>query len=148
MQYVVGQGQVPTKYTSNGTAAQNDVVKLTKQIEYYKTEEDCKNGTNKQIIPTGYYYNAASSGFDWQPLPNFTYQSISDVVIFEGETGQTVTLAPGKNEVSINEWDIPEAEKNKILDAYEFGCAIEGFVELIAQDAEDVDLSIPFLGFY
>ena len=148
MQYVVGQGQVPTKYTSNGTAAQNDAVKLTKQIEYYKTEEDCRNGTNKQIIPTGYYYNAAASGFDWQPLPDFTYQSISDVVLFEGETGQTVTLAPGKNEVTINEWELPDAEKNKIAEAFEYGCAIEGYVELIAEDAADVDLSIPFLGFY
>ena len=147
-QYVVGTGYVPTKYTSQGTAAQYDCVKLTKQIEYYKTEEDCANETNKQIIPTGYYYNAAESGFDWQPLPDYTYQSISDVVLFEGETGQTVTLQPGKNVVNIDEWNLPDLEKNKIADAFEFGCAIEGYVELIAVDAADPDLSIPFLGFY
>ena len=147
-QFVVGSGYVATRYTSNATASQFDCVKLTKQIEYYETQADCENDTNKKIIAPGYYYNAASSGFDWQPLPNYTYQSISDVVIYQGLTGQTVTLAPGKNPVTIDEWSIPEAEKAKILEAFEFGCAIEGYVELIANDSADPDLSIPFLGFY
>ena len=148
-QYDATQGDyIAKKFTSQGTAAQYDCVKLTKQIEYYTSESDCNAETNKKVIAPGYYYNAASSGFDWKPLPNYTYQSISDVVIFEGETGQTVNLAPGKNEVTINEWDIPEVEKTEIAEAYEFGCAIEGYVELIATNDSDPDLSVPFLGFY
>ena len=148
-QYVVGQGDVATKFTSTGTGKQNDVVKLTKQIEYFETEADCNADTNKKIIAPGYYYNAAASGFDWKPLPDFTYQSISDVVIYEGETGQTVTVpAKGSTKVDINEWNIPEEEKAKIAAAYEFGCAIEGYVTLIAVDSADPNLSVPFLGFY
>lgn len=149
-QYVVGQGYVATRNTSQGKASQFDCVKLTKQIEYYETQADCENDTNKKIIAPGYYYNAAASGFDWQPLPNFTYQSINDVVIYQGLTGQTVTI-PGGNvatKIDINEWSIPEEERTKIAEAFEYGCAIEGFVELIANDNADPDLSIPFLGFY
>lgn len=146
-QYVVGEGDIAKQFTADGKAEQYDVVKLTKQIEYYSSKADCEAGTNKKIIAPGYYYNAAESGHDWQPLPDFTYQSIKDVVIYEGETGQTVTVAPGKNEISINKWSIPQAEKDKIAEAYEFGCAVEGYVELIAMN-DDPDLSIPFLGFY
>ena len=147
-QYEAGVGKVAKEFTSNGSAAQYDCVKLTKQIEYYATKADCEAGTNAIVIAPGYYYNASATGYDWQPLPNFTYQSISDVIIYQGETGQTVSLAPGKTEVTIDEWNIPAAEKDKIADAYEFGCAIEGYVELIANDAADPDLSVPFLGFY
>lgn len=147
-QYVVGVGDVAKQFTSQGSAAQYDCVKLTKQIEYYATEADCNAETNKKIISPGYYYNASATGFDWQPLPDYQYQSIKDVVIYQGETGQVVNLAPGKTQVTINDWSIPEAEKAAILEAFEYGCAIEGYVELIANDSVNPDLSIPFLGFY
>lgn len=148
MQYVPGQdNEVATQFTADGAAEQYNVVKLTKQIEYYSSKADCEADVNKKVITPGYYYNAASTGFDWQPLPDFTYQSIKDVVIYSGETGQTVTFNPGKNEVTLNKWSIPQAEKDKIAEAYEFGCAIEGYVELVAVN-DDPDLSIPFLGFY
>ncbi|MCQ2086890.1 MAG: S8 family serine peptidase [Bacilli bacterium] len=146
-QFVVGQGDVAKQFTSEGHANQYDVVKLTKQIEYYSSKIDCENEVNKKTIAPGYYYNASATGHDWQPLPDYTYQSIKDVVIYEGETGQTVTVNPGKNTITINKWSIPQAEKAKIAAAYDYGCAIEGYVELIST-ADEPDLSIPFLGFY
>ena len=148
-QYDVSLGDdVAKQFTAQSTAAQFDCVKITKQIEYFASQADCEANTNAVIIAPGYYYNAAASGYDWQPLPNFTYQSIKDVVIYQGETGQTVELVPGKNEVTLNTWTIPDEEKTKIADAYPYGCAIEGYVELIANDTADPDLSAPFLGFY
>ena len=141
---------------ADGAFAFKDALKVSKDIEYYATEdayradqEDIKNGGQafrKTTIKQGYYYNAANEGVDWQPLPSFTAQSTKDTVIAE-VTGQTITVQPGESRVEINPYTLTEEAKKQILDNYEYGCMIEGFVTLTSKDGK-ADLSIPYLGFY
>ena len=141
---------------ASGSIAYKDAVKASKDIEYYATEEAWKadqadiaagkQPTRKTVIKQGYYYNAANEGVDWQPLPSFTAQSTKDVVIAEVK-GQTVSVAPGESTITINPYSLTADAKKKILDNYEYGCMIEGFVTLKSKDNK-ADLSIPYLGFY
>ena len=130
---------------ASGTANYKDVYKLGKDMDYFASKADWE-ANKKTIIKAGHYYNAATEGVSWEPLPSYTAQSTKDVLIAE-VTGQTVTLQPGENTVTINPYSLSEEVKNKILENYEYGCMIEGFVTMISKD-NHVDLSIPYLGFY
>ena len=130
----------------SGDLAYKDVFKVSKDIEYYASEADYKSDT-KSTIKMGFYYNAATEGCDWQDLPSYTAQSTMDVVIAE-VTGQTVTIPAGESTVTINTYSLTDEQKQKILENYEYGCMIEGFVTLTDKAANGVDLSIPYLGFY
>ena len=130
---------------ASGSYAFKDAYKISKDIEYYASEADYTAGT-KTTIKAGYYYNAANEGVSWEPLPSYTAQSTKDVVIAE-VTGQTVTIEPGESTVTINPYSLTEAQRKEILDNYEYGCMIEGYVTLTSKD-NHADLSIPYLGFY
>ena len=130
----------------SGDYAYKDAFKVSKDIEYYATEADYKSD-HKTTIKMGFYYNAANEGVDWQDLPSYTAQSTMDVVIAE-VTGQTVTVPAGDSTVTINSYSLTDEQKQKILENYEYGCMIEGFVTLTDKAADGVDLSIPYLGFY
>ena len=129
----------------SGEASYRDVLHVTRDIDYFASEADYLSNT-KKIIKKGYYYNAAYEGIDWQPLPSYTAQSTKDVLIDE-VTGQSVTVAPGDSTVTINPYSLSEDVKDYILQNYEYGCMIEGFVTLEAKDGSP-DLSIPYAGFY
>ena len=144
-----------------GEFAYKDAFYADKDIEYYSCKEDFEfdkanadgiaAGTvqpKKSFIVKGYYYNSSLTAdkANWEPLPSYTAQSTMDVKIAE-ITGQTVTVAPGETTITINPYSLPEAEKDKILEVYEYGCMIEGFVTLTSKDGH-ADLSIPYLGFY
>ena len=129
----------------DGPCAYKDAIKVSKNIDYYASEADF-NAKRKSTIELGYYYNAASKGVDWQPLPSYTAQSTKDVVIAE-ITGQTVNIPAGDSEVTINPYSLTEEQKDLILENYSYGCMIEGYVTLTSKN-EQPNLSIPFLGFY
>ena len=129
----------------SGSFAYKDVFKVSKDIEYFASEADYL-ANKKTVIAKGYYYNAASEGADWQPLPSYTAQSTKDVLLAE-VTGQKVTIAPGESTVTINTYSLTPEQKELILANYEYGCMIEGFVELESTASEPA-LSIPYLGFY
>ena len=131
--------------TGTGEASYRDVFHVTRDIDYYASEADYL-ANKKTIISKGYYYNAATEGIDWQPLPSYTAQSTKDVLIDE-VTGQTVSVAPGDSTVTINSYSLSEEVKDFILANYEYGCMIEGFVTLESKD-NSPDLSIPYAGFY
>ena len=145
-QYSPSAGEeVVMEKTNDGTAALNDVIKLTKQIIYYTTAEDFINETNGITLEPGYYKNTASKGIHWETLEGFEYQSVQDAVIAEYEI-PNVTLPVGDNEITLPEWQMPEGAKLDILSKFPYGCAIEGYVELL--DGDERKLSLPFLGFY
>ncbi|MBQ6731046.1 MAG: S8 family serine peptidase [Bacilli bacterium] len=132
--------------TVTGPLAYKDAIKAGKDIEYYASEADFK-ADKKTVIAKGYYYNSATEGACWEPLPSYTAQSTMDVEIAK-ISNQTVTVAAnGETTVTINPFTLPETEKAKILEVYEYGCMIEGFVTLTSKDGKP-DLSIPYLGFY
>ena len=131
--------------TASGTPAFKDAIKITKDIDYYPSKDAFIN-QQKTTIKSGYYYNSAKEGVNWETLPSYTAQSVRDVEIAR-VTGQTITVAPGKSTVTINAYSLTEEQKQAILDVYEFGCMIEGYVTLTSTDNHE-DLSIPYLGFY
>ena len=147
--YFVGMDYYDSSYekvvTATGTAAYKDAFEVGKDIEYYLTEADYI-AQKKTVIKKGYYYNAATEGISWEPLPSYTAQSTKDVEIAR-ITGQTVTIAPGESTVTINPYSLPEAEKNKILEVYEYGCYIEGYVTLTSKQGK-ANLNMPYMGFY
>ena len=130
---------------ASGTANYKDVYKLGKDMDYFASAADYA-ANKKTVIKAGHYYNAATEGISWEPLPSYEAQSTKDVTLAE-ITGQTVTLQPGDNEVVINPFTIPEEKRKEILSVYEYGCMIEGYVTMTSKD-NHVDLSIPYLGFY
>ena len=130
---------------ASGLYAYKDAYKVSKDIEYYASAEDYANG-NKTIIAQGFYYNASQDGADWQPLPSYTAQSTQDTLIDVVSCG-IVTVEPGDKTVELSTYSLPEDVKKAILNTYEYGCMIEGFVTLSAA-GNYPDLSIPYLGFY
>ena len=131
--------------TATGSYAYKDAYKVSKDIEYFASKEDFA-ADKKTVIKSGYYYNSSTDGVAWEALPSYTAQSVRDVEIAK-ITGQTVTLQPGENTVEINKYSLTKEQKDAILEVYEFGCMIEGYVTLKSKD-NHVDLSIPYLGFY
>ena len=131
--------------TATGSYAFKDAYKVSKDIEYFANKEDF-TADKKTVIKSGYYYNSAADGVSWDPLPSYTAQSTRDVEIAR-ITGQTITVEPGDHKVTINPYSLTEAQKEEILEVYEYGCMIEGYVTLTSKD-NHADLSIPYLGFY
>ena len=130
---------------ATGAYAFKDAYKISKDIEYYASAADYETG-KKTTIKAGHYYNAANEGVDWQPLPSYTAQSTKDVVLAE-ITGQTVTIPAGESTVTINPYSLSDEQKKTILENYEYGCMIEGYVTLTSKNNQP-ELSIPYLGFY
>jgi hypothetical protein len=145
-QFSPAQGkEIIVKKVNDATASLNDVIKLTKQIVYYTTEADREAEINGVVLNPGYYKNTASSGCKWEELEGFGYQSVQDAVIAEVEFDNIVVPA-GKNTIELPEWSLTTEQKADILSKFEYGCAIEGYVELL--EGEERKLSIPYLGFY
>ena len=141
---------------SYGEASYKDVFRLSRDVEFYKNEIDFEGGI-KTTMKAGMWY-VDSEGVDqnrnvvYKELPGYDYQSTQDVVLATIE-GQTITVdaaTAGQVKdtlVNIDTYSLTAQQKADIAKYYPYGCAIEGFVELISQDAQP-DLNIPFLGFY
>lgn len=141
--FVGGVETTTAKKYNNGLAEQKQVIKVSKQIEYYKTEQDLRDD-NKSLFTIGYW---TYDNGQWVELPSWDYQSVQDVVIAK-VTGQQITVAPGTHEVKLDTLNLSKEIKDEILELYEYGTYIEGYVTLENNNSSDVDLNIPFLGFY
>ena len=145
-QYQPGVGDVSVQKTNDANASFNDVIKLTKQVVYYTTQEDLEALTRPVTLNPGYYKNTATKGCTWEPLEGFEYQSVQDAVV-EEYTVNNVEIAKGDSTVVLPDHEIDAAKKAAILEKFPYGCAIEGFVELLDGENNRA-LSIPYLGFY
>ena len=131
--------------TSVGTFANKDVLEVTKDIEYFKTEEDLI-ANKPTVIAKGKYYNAGDDKVaDWQPLPTYQYQSPVDKVIAEVNL-QTIAIAPGNSTVTLNRYEIDDDAKAEIAQFFEYGCYLEGYVMFESQNNDGIDLSMPYMG--
>lgn len=143
--------------TATGKVSYKDAMKADKDIEYYASQEDYEadqadvaaggKESRKTVIKKGYYYNSATTGVFWEPLPSYTAQSVKDVEIARVPL-QAVAIAPGESKITLDPYSLSDAEKAKILEVYEYGCMIEGYVTLKDKAENGIDLSIPYLGFY
>ena len=130
---------------NDSTAKFKDVINISRDLEYYTSAADAEAGTNLKKFAMGYYYWSANN--KWEPLPDYTYQSVKDKVIAR-VTGQSVSIAPGTSEVVINPYSLSQAQKDEIARYYPYGTYIEGYVKLNSTDSAVPSLSIPYLGFY
>ena len=148
---------------ASGSHAYKDAYKVSKDVEYWISAEQYEiyqywidEGNPEKAkeyvctLKQGYYFNASESEteVDWREMPSYTAQSVQDVEIAYFE--QTLQIPAGDNIINLNSYSLSEDLKNEILATYEFGCMIEGFVEMDCTDtdANAEDLSIPYLGFY
>lgn len=145
LNYAVLRSGVYVMKQNDDTAKFKDVIKISREIEYYTSPEDAQNETNVKKFSNGYYY--WSENKKWEPLPNSTYQSVKDKVLTEVDAG-TLTFAPGEQLVNLEKISLTEAQKDEIAKLYPYGTYIEGYVKLEAVSNEDPSLSIPYLGFY
>ena len=143
--YAVLRGGVYEIEHNDSTAKFKDVIKVSKDLEYYTTKEDAEQGTNVQKFEIGYYYWSENN--KWEPLPGELYQTVKDVVL-DRVTGQSVTIEPGEHEVTINPYSLSEKAKEDIAKYYPYGTYIEGYVILNSQESSVPSLSMPYLGFY
>ena len=94
-----------------------------------------------------YVYRPELAELDKEQFPEFEgvkLQATYDHLV--GTFEQPVTVKPGNNLITLNEYGIPSDEK-QIIDAnFPYGCYIEGYVVLEAEGQEK--LNIPYLGFY
>ena len=141
--------------------AHNDVYKVTKEIKYWARAEDCELAHPDEdedtwdetlgltTIPVGRYYNAGDEHqANWLPLPDHAYQSVQDTLICEKEFASMITMPANSNDTyELETVNLTTAQKQEIDDYFEYGCYLEGYIELESQDGK-YNLSMPWMGFY
>ena len=135
---------------ADGTANYKDVIKVSKDIEYYENAEQYAAETPLGRVKEGMYYCATEKAGDpivWKEVPKSEFQSIKDIEIANIDCGTVEVAANGDTEITLPEYELTKEQKDRIQELYENGTYVEGFVTLEAQ-GEYPDLSIPYMGFY
>ena len=137
---------------ADGTANYKDVIKVSKDINYYENAEQYNNGEGEPlgVVKEGMYYCATEKAGDpivWKEVPKSEFQSIKDVEIDKVDCGVVEVAANGDTEINLPEYQINDVHKDIIQSLYENGTYIEGFVTLEAQGSYP-SLSLPYMGFY
>lgn len=137
---------------AEGVANYKDVFKVSKDIEYFLSEQEYLDNNPTGVIKEGLYYcpvqgHQEGQKIDWKEVPNSDYQSVKDVEIAQVNAKSVSVPAKSSLKVTLDEYSISEAEKDKIEAMYKAGTYIEGFVTLTSKDSHE-DLSVPYMGFY
>ena len=143
-----------------GDIAVGDVFKVTKEIEYFVPDERAGHEGEllKQTIAIGRYKCTDTQvvehapGVNWtyatyETLESSNYQSVQDMLLKTVNVGE-IEIAPGDHKVSLPEYTLTTEQKEEILDFYEYGTYLEGYVTLESMENEGIDLSIPWMGFF
>ena len=138
---------------ADGTANYKDVIKVSKDIQFYKSaaeydpDHNIDNPTG--VVKEGMYYCASQPGeaIVWKEVPKSEFQSIKDVEIAKVDCGTVEVAASGDTNVELPVYELTKEQKDKIQELYADGTYVEGFVTLEAQGSYP-DLSIPYMGFY
>ena len=133
----------------SGDVEDKDVFKVSREFEYV-SEATYNESTHEwelttTTVPVGkYVYNASTE--DWGILPGYDYQSSQDVYIEEKLYLGSKTFAPGATDVNLD-YSLTAAAKQEILNFFEYGCYIEGYVTLESTQSKP-DLNLVYLGFF
>ena len=135
---------------ADGTANYKDVIKVSKDIEYYENAAQYEADTPLGVVKEGLYYCATEKVGDpivWKEVPKSEFQSIKDVEIAKVDCGTFNVAANGDTEINLPEYELTKEQKDRIQELYVDGTYVEGFVTLEAQ-GDYPDLSLPYMGFY
>ena len=149
----VEPGKTPYERHTDVETNYGDVFYISRDIEYYASAEDCLAGI-KSTIKSNRYVNtshASEVNFfdDFEILPSLEYQSVYDKEIAIVNC-DPITVGAGESKVvELRAYNLTEAQKNEILEFYEYGTYLEGYVTLTNNtDSSKPQLSIPYLGFF
>ena len=148
-------------YTVPGNVKDNDVFKVSKDIEYYANEADLPTynpetgkleGGTKTLWKAGnYVYDSSiNSTQQWRVLDKYPYQSTQDTIIETINCGTVVVEANGSTHIDLDAYQLSSTVLDEINKFFEYGTYLEGFVTMTeTTDIEKkIDLSIPWMGFY
>ena len=139
-------------YTVEGNVSDKDVVKVTKDFEYYASEEDCRNDVLTTWKAGNYYYDARSNDIQkWKLIPVYPYQSTQDTLIENVSCGEIEVPANTDKKIDLPSHQLSSDALRFIDQYFEYGCYLEGYVTLeeVTDGVEKkIDLSIPYLGYY
>ena len=152
-----GQTEIVERHAT-GNIAVNDVFKVSKEISYFKSYEDCLNNVETKIEIGRYVCTKVEEGLapdgetkwsygTFETYGSLPYQSTQDYMIKKVEISQNIVVAPGDHKVTLDSYSLTNEEKAAIKEAFEYGCYLEGYVTLESTDGH-VDLSMPWMGFY
>ena len=137
--------------------AHNDVYKVPRDIEYWATEADCaadhpsagvETRDHLTILPAGKYVNVGDDVTAvWEYAPDYAYQSTQDTEIACVDLGN-ITIQPGESTITLDSYTLTSSEKAKIAEYFEYGCYLEGYIELESKTLGQPDLAMPYMGFY
>ena len=154
------ESKVIVERHATGDINVGDVFKVTKEIEYFVPDERAGHEGEllKQTIAIGRYKCTDTQVVEHAPnvywtyatyevLEGSNYQSVQDMLIKTVNVGE-VEIAPGDHKIVLPEYSLTTEQKQEILEFYEFGTYLEGFVSLTSTENEGINLSMPWMGFF
>lgn len=150
-----GHTSIVERHTT-GDIKVGDVFKVTKEIEFYPTYEACEAGQIEKIAVGRYKCTAVEEvkhGQEtwkygtFEELEKSPYLSTQDALITTVKINTNIVVEPGDHSVTLDTYSLTNEVKEFISKNFEYGCYLEGFIQLKSQDGH-VDLSMPWMGFY
>ena len=102
------------------------------------------NDTNEEKTYTAKIDIYRPTIFNKEEFPDTDFISIKNTLLKSSE--QVVNIPAGTSTIDLDAVEISDEDKAYINEHFEYGCALEGYVTLTADD--EPDLSIPFLGYF
>ncbi len=106
--------------------------------------------SSKTYVATTYIYRPELVTLSEDNYPQYKgveFMSVQDTLI--DKVSQEITVPSGDTTITLNTYSLSDTVKAELNSKFENGCVIEGFVVLEEKDnADAIDLSIPYLGFY
>ena len=110
-------------------------------------DKDNHTDTFETTVAVGkYVYDASTES--WDILPGYDYQSTQDVYIEEKLSLGRLTFAPGSEKHTLDPYTLDAAVKAQILDFFQYGCYIEGYVSFESVDNTKPNLNLVYCGFF
>ncbi|MCQ2802710.1 MAG: S8 family serine peptidase [Bacilli bacterium] len=138
---------VPEQITNKDKANKNDVIYISKDIEYFATAEELINNTPSVFKKNRYVNVGTADDIIWQVYEGSLYQSAMDVEIAKVDCGSVVVKANGTTTISLKDYSLTAQQREDIAEFFDYGCFIEGYVTLKSADSHE-NLSIPYMGYY
>ena len=158
-----GVTKIIEKHTS-GVPQVGNVYKVTREIKYNDLGTDPVTGKEiliERVIPVGRYCCTdiidervdPQTGDTWiyaqyEVYESSSYQSTQDILL---KTSAPVTVTAKANDstlITLPDVALTQEEINTILDFYTYGTYLEGYITLTSQNGDEIDLSMPWMGFF
>lgn len=158
-----GVTKIIEKHTS-GIPQVGNVYHVTREIKYNDLDKDPVTGEDtlvERVIPIGRYCCTdiideridPETGDTWvyaqyEVFESSSYQSTQDILIKTSAPVTVTAKANDKTLITLPELSLTQDEKDKILEFYTYGTYLEGYITLTSQNGDNINLSMPWMGFF